>query len=177
MIITRIKQTDDKLFEFFKEVYLDSFPPEERRSIGSIESLVRTSDEFSLYVFLLDGEPVAFFSTWDLGEFAYGEHFAVHKQRRSTGIGSTIVKTLLSQINLPFVIEVEPPVEDMAIRRISFYEKLGFVMSGYDYIQPPYSEDLPSVSLKLMGYGCDLLRSNPSLVEQLIHSRIYNVRM
>ena len=53
---------------------------------------------------------------------------------------------------LPLILEVElPGANDMASRRIGFYERCGFTAHhDVDYIQPAYAPGLPSIPLLLM---------------------------
>ena len=50
----------------------------------------------------------------------------------------------------PVIIEVEPPANRTAKRRIAFYEKLGLKLFPCDYVQPAYDPDKATVPLYLM---------------------------
>ena len=47
---------------------------------------------------------------------------------------------LISSTEKPIILEVERPVSQDAVRRIDFYESLGFHLNVFDYIQPPIDE-------------------------------------
>ncbi len=101
--------------------------------------------------------------------FTYMEHFAIAEDKRSGGIGAKAITQLLSLCELPMIIEVEPPTDTIAIRRISFYQRLGFQICDYDYTQPAYTPNQKSLKLKLMEYGGTLTAENPQNVETDLH--------
>jgi hypothetical protein len=52
------------------------------------------------------------------------------------------------------ILEVEPPVDDISRKRISFYERHGFRRNKYfNYRQPSYAYGLPEVEMELMSRG------------------------
>ena len=53
----------------------------------------------------------------------------------------------------PIVLEVERPVEEMAKRRISFYQRQGFTLWEKDYCQPPYKPGDDFLPMYLMVHG------------------------
>ena len=136
--------------EQIRQLYFDSFPPEERRPW---ESLVAPEDDGPiLRTVQHDGVFAGMISYWDFGAFAYVEHFAILPSLRGGGTGAKTLAALKDALVKPIVLEVEPPCEDnpMAARRIGFYHRNGFETLDYDYIQPPYAPGLPSVPLILM---------------------------
>ena len=38
----------------------------------------------------------------------------------------------------PLILEIDPPVDDISIRRKGFYERCGFVENLYSHTHPPY---------------------------------------
>lgn len=169
-------RTVTTLSEQLERVYLDSFPPEERREWNDIALKARDKDEpLQFTEVMLEGKPVGLISWWDFGQFAYLEHFAVDGAIRGGGIGASALCLWLKDIGMPAVLEVElPDANDMASRRIGFYERLGFKgHSDWLYVQPPYRPGLPSVPLMLMTYGdvCNLKE-----VETVLHTQVYGVK-
>lgn len=128
-----------------------SFPPEERRTRAGQESLLENS-YYQLYGYKKEGETVAFFAVWRFAEFLYVEHFAVAESERNGGIGAGLLQELLKLHGMPTVLEVEPPEGELPHRRIRFYERNGFVMNDYDYVQPPLQEGKSEIPLRIMSY-------------------------
>ena len=173
--IESIIDVSDSRLDVIRDIYSASFPVEEQRPWESL--LVKVADgEISLYVAMADGAVAGMATAWHLDGFRYIEHLAVDPRLRGHGLGADVVRRLLSADSLPVVLEVEPlGFSAMAQRRISFYERLGFTAHhGYCYVQPPYTPDLPSVSLTLMTAG----EGVPDLdaVTAQLHSRVYGVR-
>ena len=38
----------------------------------------------------------------------------------------------------PLILKIDPPVDDISIRRKNFYERCGFVENPYSHTYPPY---------------------------------------
>ncbi|MCM1029597.1 MAG: GNAT family N-acetyltransferase [Pseudoflavonifractor sp.] len=139
-------------------LYLEAFPPEERRPVHLLSRLVEdaTSPMTLWNIASSEGRSVGFLTLWRLPSgMTYIEHFAVNPAARGEGIGARVLSRLDELTGCgPVVIEVERPIDEMARRRIGFYERSGFVVhEGYDYAQPPYSRALPEVGMLLMTRG------------------------
>ena len=50
------------------------------------------------------------------------------------------------------ILEIDPPVDDISIRRRHFYERLGFVANPYQYIHPSFRKPFTPHRLVLMSY-------------------------
>lgn len=132
-----------------KQLYEEAFPLEERRPWMSI--LANNKKEcFDFFVIQDGGLFVGIISIWQFDDFNYIEHFAISPMLRSQGFGSKVIELVREKYTKPFVIEVELPENTLAIKRIDFYKRLGFFLRPEDYIQPPYTEGLPFVSMNIM---------------------------
>lgn len=167
-VCTRSKQIDT-----VRDIYMDSFPPEERRPWHDIiDKLDTIGSPFSLTLILVKGKTAGFITSWDFGDFVYIEHFAMHPSGRGGGIGAKALKRFCRQAGKPVFLEVEPPaLGNMAQRRIKFYERNGFIpFYDFKYIQPPYAEGLPEVELVLMGTSHDVPLEE---VKHKLHTIVY----
>ena len=63
------------------------------------------------------------------------------------------MEEFIRQAHGPIGLEVEPPTDELPPRRIGFYQRGGFTLWERPYIQPPYSDQLPSIPLRLMAHG------------------------
>lgn len=173
----KIRKPVAKWLEPARRLYVDAFPPEERRPWEQI--LLEPSDTLRgpfLHTLLL-GEGISdrfagMISSWQFDEFSYLEHFATMPGLRGSGIGSQVLAALVAGFTVPWVLEVERPTDDnpMAARRIAFYERNGFHVLDYDYIQPPYSPGLPEVPLLLMSTDPGI---DPAAVAAILHREVY----
>ncbi len=167
--LATVNVPSDKL----QEVYLNSFPPEERRHWNDIVAKAgNDSEPLQFTEIRLFGKIVGLLSWWNFGQWAYLEHFAIDSRMRGSGIGHMALRKWVKNIKMPSVLEVELPGSNpMAARRISFYERSGFKSHpGFSYVQPPYAPGLPSVPLMLMTCG-----NMPDLksVAAILHKKVY----
>ena len=161
-----------------KEIYFNSFPPEERRSWDSINHLLsQNNSPYNIDIILCDGEVAGFISWWQFLDFCYIEHFAIKQSMRGMRIGTKAISQFTETKNMPIVLEVELPNSgEMAQRRIAFYAQNGFTAHPhFEYIQPSYGAGLPPVPLMLM------TANTPSSIDlnnisQQLHSVVYGVK-
>ena len=69
-----------------------------------------------------------------------------------TGLEKVIRRHLETGSRLPVILEIDPPVDDISIRRRHFYERLGFVANPYEYIHPSFRKPFTPHQLILMSY-------------------------
>ncbi len=143
------------LIERIIDLYIESFPEDERRSIVKFRNLFENFDCFHVLAFFEgDDEFVGFLTYWDCGTFRYGEHFAILPEKRNGGRGAQCLKMAIDLMGKPMILEAEPPIDEMAKRRIGFYERNGFKLwKNLYYQQPAYEDYLKPVELKLMTIG------------------------
>lgn len=143
-----------------RQLYEESFPPEERRPwTEPAGHWPRTT--------IFDG---GFFGWWAFPGFVYIEHFAVLPSLRGAGVGGRALDDFCRSAAKPVVLEAEPPtMGDMARRRLAFYSRHGFSVLDKDYIQPPYGEGLPSVPLYLLSNA----PVDVSTAIQTLHREVY----
>ncbi len=153
-----------------KQLYESAFPLEERRPwISILEN--NKNDDFDFFIIQDGGLFVGIISIWQFEEFNYIEHFAISKELRSKGFGSEVIDLIKQKYYKPFVIEVELPQKPQAIKRISFYERLGFCLRDDFYMQPPYTEHLPSLQMNIMTTDNTLSFDK---IKQTLYKQVYN---
>lgn len=139
-----------------KKLYMEAFPPEERRDWAELESMLRGEKSgANLLVVRRYGRWSGFITWWRVGGMRYVEHFAIDSSLRGSGIGAEAIRRFTTCDPEPVVLEVEPAgTGDMARRRIAFYERCGFESHpDLYYFQPPYSPCLEGLELMLMTSG------------------------
>ncbi len=166
-------------FDAAEKLYVDSFPPAERRMVDDWRRLVEGAVPAfrALSIVSSDADFLGFITCWDFRTFLYVEHFAVSPHSRGGGIGGKALDALLQMYgNRPFVLEVEPPVAEMAVRRIRFYERHGFVLSDLPYVQPCYAGNSgDGLPLNLMTTNGAFLYDNAAEVRGTIYREVYGV--
>ncbi len=156
----------------FIQLYQSAFPEAEQRSEPALISMSETNRLLSLNTIDIDHLFVGLFNYWNLGSFFYIEHIAVVSNKRNMGIGSEIMRNFTK--NGIVVLECELPLNDLAKRRILFYQKLGFQTYPFPYTQPPYSHDKPSVPMLLLTNSTDLSEETFKRVSAKIAESVYS---
>lgn len=154
-------------------IYKQSFPIDEQRPVEDIARLISNDTRYTLYAIVEDKSTLlGLLTTWTFSEFAYIEHFALSPDLRSRGYGTQAIATFIELIHKPIILEVEPPVDPITLRRVHFYERNGLTLYDYPYIQPPYTPDCKPVELRLMG-TIDNDTIFLSVVSQILHREVY----
>jgi GNAT superfamily N-acetyltransferase len=145
--LARITSSGHPSFPDAECLYVQAFPPAERRD-GLAACLSDT--RFALEAISAGGAFSGFVTTWSLDGFAFLEHVATVPSARGTGIGRSALLQVLARHRL-VVAEAEPADEGpMAVRRLAFYARLGFMENPGDYLQPSYGPGKPRVPMRLL---------------------------
>ena len=156
-------------------IFAKSFPPDEIRPYDEQAALL-FNPYYRLYA-KKDGKTVqSLLAVYSFPELTFIEHFATDPALRGKGIGSTFLTELLSSSDLPVCLEVERPENDISIRRIAMYERLGFFLNKYDYIQPSISKGRRPVALYIMSYPSALNEEQYLAVRNRLYRDVYNVK-
>ena len=133
----RFIDVNEKTFNTVFDKMTTAFPYEERRDCFDQKECLKNSyfNFFEIY----DGDTaVGFTALWDFEKFIYIEHIAIDEDKRGGGYGSKAIDLIKEKYNKPIILEAEAPVTEQQIKRIKFYDRLGFKVNSYDYIQPSY---------------------------------------
>jgi ribosomal protein S18 acetylase RimI-like enzyme len=153
------------------QLYELSFPVEERRNL-SAQQLLLENGALQLQVIEKNGVFAGFIFCWLLTDFIFIEHFAIVAAQRGGGIGSRVMTLLMAQYR-KIVLEVEPPQSTDAIRRIAFYEGLGFHAYPYPYRQPSYRAGGTPLIMWLMQKGMPPEEHTFSKITSEIYREVY----
>ncbi|MBQ8171455.1 MAG: GNAT family N-acetyltransferase [Oscillospiraceae bacterium] len=116
-----------------------------------------------------------FINYWELDGFVYIEHFAVTPELRGQGIGAGLMSELRHIVGEQcLVLEAEPPSDSaIAARRIAFYQRLGFALNDFDYLQPAMSDGESEVPLVIMSSPKTLSEAEYNVVRDVLYREIY----
>lgn len=141
--IHRIVNTEDPYFVPFWSIYNESFPLNERRT-SEQQIVVFEKPGYRVDLYLSDDDVIGFIASWEAMEFVFIEHFAIAPEIRSKGLGSSILSPFILIKTKPVILEIDPPVDELTLRRLRFYSALGFLRNDYSHFQPSYrSGELP----------------------------------
>lgn len=170
--LRRITRAGDSAWNRLMTLYKESFPPEERRDMHQLEQMLAAVPEMFFNAVEEDGLLCGLASYWDLGDFYYMEHLAVFPEMRNRKIGQQILAYWQQHLHKPQLLEVEPAVEEMACRRIGFYERNGYAVLYKDYVQPSYTADEDACPLWIMGTdACPEIETYIERIKETVYRR------
>lgn len=164
------KNDFDKVYKIMEK----SFPADEYRPFDEQKALFE-KDEYKVYICEDNGDIKGFIALWEFTNLVYIEHFAVSPSCRNCGIGSDMLRQVTASAKKLVCLEVEPPNEDISIRRIGFYERNGFYLSNYPYMQPAISEGRRPVPLRIMTFGKKIDRLTFNDIKYMLYTNVYNI--
>ncbi len=177
MIQLREIHTADTAYPFVETLWLEAFPDDERRATLAQRRNTDANPAFHCLLAESEGQAVGFFTYWDFGRYAYGEHFATDPQVRNHGYGGQIVAALLRHIGKPLVLEVELPTDEMSCRRVRFYERNGLrLWAEQTYLQPPYAAGKHALPMRLMATDGLTAAHDFADIVRTIHQEVYGVQ-
>lgn len=161
----------DSTFDKVYEKMVAAFPYEERRDKPDQKKSFDNS-YFNFFEITENGTPVGFVSPWVFPDFVYIEHIAVDEDKRSGGYGSKAVELIKETYKKPIILEAEAPETEQQIKRIKFYERLGFSVNSYAYTQPSFhgGDDVP---LLVLSYPTPLTESDFDNFVKVTRKEVY----
>jgi len=175
MEFKRLGDSDSQEFKEAWEIYESSFPSDERRTLKLQKELIKNK-KYNFFRVTNKDALVAIICDWNFGDFLFIEHLAVKENFRGKGSGKESLKEYLSKNNKKIVLEVERPENEIAIKRINFYEKNGFKLNAFGYIQPPYGKDKNPVPMFLMSYPKKITEPEFSSIRERLHIVVYGLK-
>ena len=169
----KIQNSSEPLFINMYELYQTAFPPVEQRTLEDLKAVLNYEKHFESYALLKENKFVGFFNYWIFDSFIYVEHFAVNEILRKQNIGSDAMKRFLSKIDLPVVLEVEPPNDANSIRRIKFYNQFGFEILSHAYLQPYYDGSGKLFPLLIMSNNYHFADTHFTLIRSTLYRDVY----
>lgn len=166
-----------KDFEAIYKILEESFPEDEYRSFQGQKALFE-NPKYTVHICQDGGMVYSFLATWTFGNFVYGEHMAVSKEVRNRGTGKKMILAAAEEarkVGKVFCLEVEPPTEEMAKRRIEFYKRIGFVLNEYPYMQPSLGEGKNPIPLMIMSYKEPLTKEAFENIRKVLYREVYKV--
>lgn len=161
----------DNFNNFYKLLEQDFCLEERRSKIDQIRAL-ENSNFYSDFIYEKK-QLVGYICYWKLNDFIFIEHFSILKDLRGKGIGGTFFKQFLDSFNKLIVFEVERGVNNIAQRRIAFYEKIGVTLNNYDYYQPSYHKSGDAIPMFLMSYNRGISKKEFNNIVDKLNKEVY----
>ena len=161
-------------FEDVYDLMVTSFPSSERRTYEDQKALLNKSNYEIKTNHDNKGNLLSFMAIWQLETSHFIEHLAVSPLSRGTGIGASVMKEMLKNSEKPVLLEVELPENEIAKKRIQFYERLGFHLNEHDYVQPPIQPGEEPLPLLIMSYPDPIKAEDFSYFKEDVFLHLYN---
>ena len=156
MRLEQIRNSIHPLYKQALELYQVSFPLHEQRESTSQEAIL--SNDLYHFDLIYDGDSfVGLVLYWEQSDYIYIEHFCIQPDLRNRQYGQRTL-SLLQEKGKIVILEIDPPIDAISMRRRGFYERCGFGENPYPHIHPPYHKGNTGHELVIM--------SNPRLILQ-----------
>ena len=136
----RLTDHNDPLFEMVWQLYTQSFPLSEQRTIEH-QCTAFKSDLYHFDIYLEGEQLLGLIGYWLFPDYLYIEHYAINTALRGQGLGSRILNDLQQKTDRTIILEIDEVIDDISTRRLRFYQHLGFVMNPYYHQLPKYRLD------------------------------------
>ena len=144
----RITRADDHYWDASWEIYQSNFPSGEQRLLADhIRAL--EDDRYHSMAILQGDHVVGILFYWRLPPFLFVEHLAIGEAFKGRGIGSDVLSLLKQQIGR-LILEIDPPDDEIAVRRMHFYERDGFILNPYLHVNLPLRIGEEALPLRIM---------------------------
>ncbi|MGM9642910.1 MAG: GNAT family N-acetyltransferase [Eubacteriales bacterium] len=145
----RITDIGDPLYGRAMALCEANFIREERRDADEQERVMKDPCYHPCTV--EDGGTVGIVFFWESEEFIYLEHLCIDPECRSKGYGGRVLE-FLKAFGKTVILEIEPVVNEQTQKRLSFYERNGFVRNEHFHLNPKYHVGDGDLVLWLMTY-------------------------
>lgn len=143
-----IKNRDDKYFNEAWNLYLDSFPEIERRTLEEHFEILE-DENFKMLCYVKDEVLISIVCFWTISSYTFLEHFAINSSLRGQAYGSKILQKFIDE-NENIVLEIEPIIDEITQKRLNFYAKFGFLVNSHEHFQIPFRQGAEELKLLLL---------------------------
>lgn len=147
------KSPADKGWQAALELYSNSFPYKEQRSEADFLQALE-DPHFEADGIWRGDEFIGILYHWRTAAWYYLEHLAISPALRGQNMGSKALSAFCEGKRV--ILEIDPPVDDISIRRLHFYQRLGFIENPQEYIHPSFRHPFEHHKLVLMSYPTTL---------------------
>lgn len=162
--IHRITNATDPYYNDAIALYKGSFPSHELRE-GKSQIEILSNPLYHFDVIFDEGIFIGEILYWEVGEFLYIEHFCISPEMRNKRYGQNVLKMYQDR---PLILEIDPPIDEISIRRKGFYERCGFVENPYPHIHPPYHKANKGHDLVIMSSPEGLTKHQATLFQDFL---------
>ena len=152
-----------------------SFPQDEYRPYAGQKALFG-DPSYHVYARFDNAHTLlAFLAVWDFEHFAFIEHFAVAPNCRNQGLGGRMLQELTAVLSKPLCLEAELPDTELAKRRLEFYQRNGFCVNPYPYMQPALADTQNPIPLRILTYPSPISQWEFNRLRDALYPKVYGV--
>lgn len=166
----RLTKATDPAFARAMQLYEISFPLHEQR-LSASQRAIMSHPEYHFDVIFDGGTFVGDMFYWRTDDFAYVEHFCIEPNLRGRHYGQYALKALCMQRG-NVILEIDPPVDDVSIRRKGFYERCGFKANPFKHVHPPYREGNQGHELVIMSWPRELSQAEYNKFNRYLQTEV-----
>lgn len=170
MNLIRIKSREDIYWNKAWEIYNNSFPLFERRTIKN-QLEVMKNNNFNCIVIINYNSVIGILFYWELDKYIYIEHFAIEKEHRGRNYGSSVLRKF-EKTNKIIILEIDPPIDEISKRRLNFYSRLGFKLNDYKHYHLSFRKNHKPYLMKVLSYNKPLL---PKEFKNFLYYQEHNI--
>lgn len=150
MEFLRIEPSDKGRWNEVWDLYELSFPIAERRKMK--DHVRACSDpQFNPLSAWEGGDLVGLLFYWEWETYRYLEYLAVRPELRGHGFGSQMLRYLRDSGHT-LMLEIDPLINELSVRRLQFYERAGFTLTPYRFVHLPYRLEGKPIELLILSY-------------------------
>lgn len=164
------RSPDDSGWSDAWRIYTVSFPCCERRTEADCARAL-ADPAFAAEGAWCGGRLAGILFYWIGPGFHYVEHLAVDPELRGGSLGTAILSRLCGRAER-VVLEIDPPEEEIALRRLHFYRRLGFRDNPYAYVHPSYACPFQPHRLVLMSWPGTLAPGDARRFDDFVRKRV-----
>lgn len=150
MEFLRIEPTDKDRWNRVWELYESSFPDAEKRLMNEHISAMQNELFFPLSAWE-GNELIGILFYWEWKEYRYLEYMAINPELRGQGHGSRFLRHLRENGHT-VILEIDPLINELSVRRLQFYERAGFTLTPYRFDHLPYRLETETEELLILSY-------------------------
>ena len=170
MELVRIADPGHPMYHSAMALYAMSFPHHEQREAASQAGILR--DEEYHFCLIYDGTAfVGLVLYWETARWIYIEHLCIAPELRNRKYGERTLSALKERGKV-LILEIDPPVDPVSVRRKKFYERCGFAENPYRHIHPPYHRENSGHVLVVMTYPAAISQEEYGTFSDYLRGRV-----
>lgn len=150
MRFERLSNVGHPMYQKALKLYGASFPLHEQREPVSQEKILN-DDEYFFGLIYDENVFVGLVLYWETNHFIYIEHFCIAPEMRNRKYGQRVLEQLGARAKT-IILEIDPPVDAVSLRRKAFYQRSGFIENPYPHRHPPYHKEQIGHDLVIMSF-------------------------